>query len=521
MGAEGGNVLQGGFKAGEFLVQPDLNRLSGPQGSVSLEPKAMQVLLCLSDQAGQVVGKDELLQSVWPDTFVTEDVLKNAVWELRKAFRDDARKPRFIQTIPKKGYRLIAPLSRSGPAASPPAVQSGWILRFALAAAAVVLVLLAAYVAWEDRPVVSSPSRTRLAVLPFTYVESGSPAVSGQEQLADGMTIELITLLGRLDPDRLGVIAPLSAMHYKTAGKDLAQVGGELRVEYVVEGSLQLEGERLRLHAQLSRADDQTQLWAGSYLRDDLTGLLDVQMELAAAIASEIQVRLQSQPDSRIDRSRTLNSKAYEAFLRGNHHQFIARDFDQAVEAFQEAVQLDPGYALAHAKLAYATIWGSRLSPRQALDAARIAARRALQLAPNLAEAHMAEGLVQLYQDLDWQGAEQSFLRALQLDPGSATSTTPSCSPPAHASRRPSPPPNAAATWIPSPPWLPAIWPDCSPSAATAPVPSRCCRKRCDWTLERPKPTSRWRAATRLWKTSNEPFSTAFATCASLTCRQN
>ncbi|MEE8586384.1 MAG: winged helix-turn-helix domain-containing protein [Acidobacteriota bacterium] len=513
--------MQGGFKAGEFLVQPDLNRLSGPQGSVSLEPKAMQVLLCLSDQAGQVVGKDELLQSVWPDTFVTEDVLKNAVWELRKAFRDDARKPRFIQTIPKKGYRLIAPLSRSGPAASPPAVQSGWILRFALAAAAVVLVLLAAYVAWEDRPVVSSPSRTRLAVLPFTYVESGSPAVSGQEQLADGMTIELITLLGRLDPDRLGVIAPLSAMHYKTAGKDLAQVGGELRVEYVVEGSLQLEGERLRLHAQLSRADDQTQLWAGSYLRDDLTGLLDVQMELAAAIASEIQVRLQSQPDSRIDRSRTLNSKAYEAFLRGNHHQFIARDFDQAVEAFQEAVQLDPGYALAHAKLAYATIWGSRLSPRQALDAARIAARRALQLAPNLAEAHMAEGLVQLYQDLDWQGAEQSFLRALQLDPGSATSTTPSCSPPAHASRRPSPPPNAAATWIPSPPWLPAIWPDCSPSAATAPVPSRCCRKRCDWTLERPKPTSRWRAATRLWKTSNEPFSTAFATCASLTCRQN
>lgn len=398
---------------GAFQVQPQLNRLSAVDGSgaAPLEPRVMEVLVCLAKRPGEVVAKSELLDAVWPDVEVTEDVLKNAVWELRKAFGDDARAPRYIQTITKRGYRLIAPVSQE-PSMPSPRRRRSPAIALSLTGIAVAAAMGAFYFAGGLESARSDNSGIRLAVLPFDSLNQSQDETA----LGDGLTIDLISRLGRLSPDRLGVVAPSSALIYDSGGKDAGQIGWDLQVDYVVRGSVRREGEHVRVTAHLLRVSDGLQIWSQSYARE-ATGVLELQDELATAIALSVEARLDPGPRP----APPSNREAYEAYLLGNHFQFRIGDWDKAIAAFERAVELDPHFALARAKLSYAYFWGSQLTPREAIAKARQAGRLALQSDDRLAEAHIADALIRLYGDFDYAGAEKAFQRALELEPSNSS----------------------------------------------------------------------------------------------------
>jgi TolB-like protein/Tfp pilus assembly protein PilF len=265
-------------------------------------------------------------------------------------------------------------------------------------------------------PAPSAPGRVMLAVLPFENL-SGDPE---QEFFSDGLTEEMITELGQLHPDRLGVIARTSSMAYKGAKKTAAQVASELRVDYLLEGSVRREGERVRISAQLIRAADQTHLWAQNYDRG-LGGVVEVQSQVARAIAERIQLALD--PDRRRSPQRTqlVHPGAHEAALRGRY--FLERrtpdDLRKALADFERAVGLDPGYALAYVGLADTHILSATYAdvpPAQAMALARQAVLKALALDEQLPEAHAWLGIILSEYDWDWAGAEQHFRRAIDLN---------------------------------------------------------------------------------------------------------
>lgn len=312
------STLQNGFQVGDsHQVEPSLNSVTGPAGAIRLEPKVMQVLVLLAAHASQVVAKERLIQTVWPDAFVTDDVLTRAISELRRVFGDDAKEPRFIQTIPKSGYRLIAPVSSAGAdqeTAAPgqpvhleivaagddhviaPLTEAGrasahehteWRSRtlslWAIGLAALILVGVGVW-AWLGADM--RVARVTIAVLPFEHL--GGPE---REHLTDGLTEETSASLGQIDPEHLSVKGRTSTRLYKSTAKSLAQIGKELGVEYLVEGSVRAEGGRLRVMAKLIRARDQEQIWAESY--DSEPGsMLELQRELSAAIARGVRLRL-------------------------------------------------------------------------------------------------------------------------------------------------------------------------------------------------------------------------------------
>jgi DNA-binding winged helix-turn-helix (wHTH) protein/TolB-like protein len=238
--------MEGDFQVGPWLAQPRLNRIARVGKARHVEPKVMQVLAHLADHPGDVVSKDELMRAVWRDTFVTDDALLRCISELRKALEDDSREPRYIQTVPKVGYRLLAevvPAGRDVVPARPgdrlPALgRRKWILLLAAGAAAVIALVAVIAFQWHRRQTAQAGRRIMLVVLPLQNL-SGDPS---QEYLSDGLTEEMITQLARLQPERLGVIARTTAMRYARAGKKISQIGAELGVDYVLEGSVRREG---------------------------------------------------------------------------------------------------------------------------------------------------------------------------------------------------------------------------------------------------------------------------------------
>ena len=252
--------MKGDFRIGQWLVQPTLNSISDNESSKRVEPKMMQVLVHLAAHAGQVVSKEQLMGAAWPDTFVTDDVLLRCISELRKALSDDPREPRFIQTIAKKGYRLIAPvewMDRPPEAARATEPLAGrqvapedlWpgrrVLLIGFATSLVVALLAVAYFSWHRwvaRPG-SGQEKSVLLVLPFQNLSADVE----QEYFSDGLTEEMITQLARLQPERLAVIARTSSMHYKGTNKTIDQIGRELGVHYILEGTVRREGRRVRI----------------------------------------------------------------------------------------------------------------------------------------------------------------------------------------------------------------------------------------------------------------------------------
>jgi TolB-like protein/Flp pilus assembly protein TadD len=285
--------------------------------------------------------------------------------------------------------------------------------------------LLARPVSRADKTVSAAAVPTgkiRLLVLPFGNL-SGDP---GQDFLSDGLTDEMITQLGRLEPHRLGVIGRTTAMHYKGGSKRIDQIRDELGVDYMVEGSVRRSADRVRITAQLIRANDQTHLWAETYDRD-FSDVLVLQCDVAQRIAREIRVALPAREQARLGESTPVSPEAFEAYLKGRSLWYERRtdSLRKSVEYFQQAIDKEPDYALAHAGLAdaYALLailpWDG-LCPADAMPKAKAAALRALEIDDSLAEAYASLAIVLHRYEWDWQRAEQNFKRAIALNPNNA-----------------------------------------------------------------------------------------------------
>jgi TolB-like protein len=257
-----------------------------------------------------------------------------------------------------------------------------------------------------------------LAVLPFENL-TGDP---NKEYLADGLTEETISHLGRLNPEQLGVIARTSVMGYKHKDERLDQIGRDLSVQYVLENSLRESGSHIRITAQLIQVKDQTHLWSQDYdyLAQDI---LNVQDDVAKAVAREIRLRLTSKQQAELAQSHPVNPEAFDAYLQGYYfyQRNTDKDTEMAAKYYERATQLDPSYALAWVGLSRVRNWQANqglIPAEEGHRLAREAVERALALNPNLAEAHAQMGRTKLQVDFDWAGADASFRRAIALEPG-------------------------------------------------------------------------------------------------------
>ncbi|HXN73411.1 MAG TPA: winged helix-turn-helix domain-containing protein [Candidatus Acidoferrales bacterium] len=427
---------------------------------LKIRPQPLQVLNYLLSRAGNVVTREELRQELWSaEIFVDfEHGLNNSVKELRAVLGDSAAEPRYIQTLPRLGYRFVAAVEITGSGASPVSLptiegpnlapagrssdfavprglpveraeESSTLRRWpALLAVCLALVLgLVFYFRWSSsrarRPAVTG--RTMVAVLPFQNL-TGDP---GQEYFSDGLTEEMISQLGRIDPQRVGVIARTSVMHYKNNPEQLNQIGRELGVQYVLEGSVRRGSNKVRITAQLIQTKDQSHVWAHQYDREE-NNLLGLQSEIAQEISDAIQLTLgehkpvEANPPA--DSHAPKSYAAYDLYLQGRYfwNKRTPQGLQQAVECFEQAVGKDPEYARAYAGLADSLALMSAYGvapPGEVIPKARTAALKALSLDEKLAEAHASLALIAQSYDWEWQTAEKEYRRAVELDPNYAT----------------------------------------------------------------------------------------------------
>jgi TolB-like protein/tetratricopeptide (TPR) repeat protein len=353
---------------------------------VSLPPKVAELLVALVQSRGGVITREQLLERLWPDTVVEDGSLTSHISMLRKVLGEGRDGLDFIETLPKRGYRFVAPA-----------------------------MLVDTQTRSTDIP------RTMLAVLPFENLSEGDR----YDYFSDGLTEEMITQLARLSPEHLGVIARTSSMQFKSTTKTIAQIGSELGVSHVMEGSVRREGERVRITAQLIQVSDESHLWAQNYDRA-LHDVLQVQGEVARAVARETHIQLTPQQAQRIDPSQTriVDPQAYELYLRGRHfwNRRTEESIRKSIECFEEALRQDPRFASAHDGISDAhTMLACRgMAPTaEAFHMAKAAARQAVRLEPELGEGYASLAHVRLH-DWDWVNLEDDFLHALELDPGYA-----------------------------------------------------------------------------------------------------
>jgi TolB-like protein/DNA-binding winged helix-turn-helix (wHTH) protein len=433
------------FRVGPWLVQPSLNTISQNGTSNRVESKMMEVLVCLAEHTGEVVPKETLLQTVWPDTFVSDDVLKRSVSELRRVFGDDAQDSRIIETIPKRGYRLLVDVM---PAKTHSAVDltSSQLVEADLLSARPVLrkwrgglsgiavvvpvcgLILAFNIAGTRDRVFGNggpPLIRSLAVLPLQNL-SGE---SGQDYFADAMTEELITQLSGINS--LKVISRTSVMRYKNTDKSLPEIAGDLHVDGVIEGSVLRSGNSVRITAQLIYARTDTNIWARTYDRD-LRDVLALQSAVATAIADEVNVTVAPQYKHRLANVKAINPKALDAYLGGRYHLeqmstlFFKRGMEKAardeqtnaLQSFREAIKLDPSYAPGYLGVADSLVSSYELTSDVVRDA-KAAVAKALELDESLVDAHITMATLREY-DWDWAGAEKEYQQAVELNPSSA-----------------------------------------------------------------------------------------------------
>ena len=429
------NDPQAAYEFGRFTLVPTEKRLLCDRRVVPLSPKAFDTLVLLVENQGRLIQKEELLKALWPDSVVEEVALAHNVSQLRKVLGDPAEDPKFIETVPKRGYRFIAavrelsepapggaPLATSGVA--PSALQGvAWSRPTVLAAFAAVLVLVAGTAAYVYLPRIGQgaaavpPAIHSLAVLPLENLSGDKE----QEYFADGMTDELITELGKVGA--LRVISRTSVMQYKGTRKPLSEIAGKLNVDAVVEGTVLRSGNRVRITAQLVRTATEKHLWAERY-EEDLTDILTLQRNVARDVAREIRIKLTPQEQLTLAAARPVNPQAQVAYLKGLFflNKQSPADLHRSVEFFDQAIALDPAHAQAYAGRAVAYIHigiFGLLPPREAFPEAKTAALKALDHDATVAEAYAALGQVKKQYEWDWAGAEAMYKRALELNPNS------------------------------------------------------------------------------------------------------
>jgi TolB-like protein/Tfp pilus assembly protein PilF len=373
------------YEFGRFRLDATGRALFRGNRAIPIPPKAADTLLLLVQNAGNVVEKQDLLKQVWQGAFVEEGSLTRTISILRKVLEDGAHGQEFISTIPTRGYRFTARVEGLSSVSAP-----------------------------------SLASRIMLAVLPFENI-SGQKS---QEYFSDGLTEEMITQLGRMNPDRLGVIARTSAMQYKNATKTVQHIGRELNVSHILEGSVRRASGRVRIAAQLIQVSDQTHLWAASYERG-VSDILALQSDVAQAIARQIQIKLIPQARERLAASGSVSPEAYEAYLRGRYlwNQRTPAALQKSISHFEKAIQIDPAYAAAYAGMAdsYLTLQDDGLLPTlKATAEAKRAAGEALRRDDMLAEPHIS--LAHAYfHEFNWLSSEREFKCGLELNPNYAT----------------------------------------------------------------------------------------------------
>ena len=369
------------LKFGSFELDVRLRELRTASSRVRLQEQPFEILRMMLERPGDIVTREQLRQRLWPaGTYVDfEHSLNAAVKRLRAALGDDAENPRFVETLPRRGYRFIARLDAAAPNTVPAAPAAP----------------------------------PRLAVLPFHNLSDDA----AQEYFSDGLTEEMIAQLGSVSRGRIGVIARWSSMVFKGTTRRAREIGETLRADYLVEGSVRREGDRVRITARLVESASETQLWSDVYERE-LTDCLAVQTDVAARIARSLAMELSPSAE----RPAACDPAAYQAYLKGRYYWNKPYDVGvrEAMGFYSRALDTSPSFGAAHASMARAHVvraeWYHVL-PRQALKEAEASASRALALDQTLYEAHLALGDVRRMHDLDWAAAEASYTQAIAHNP--------------------------------------------------------------------------------------------------------
>jgi TolB-like protein/Flp pilus assembly protein TadD len=369
------------IQLGQFVLDVGRYELTRDGKAIHVEPIPLDLLILLVRERGRLIGREEIIERLWGKGvfFDTDNGINTAIRKIRRALEEDSENPRYIETVPGKGYRFKGGTELS---------QAG-----------------------------GETPRIMLAVLPFENL-SGDAA---QEYFSDGLTEETIMRFGKMSPESLGVIARTSSMAYKRTDKTVLQIGQELGVHYVLEGSVRRQAERVRVTAQLIRVHDQVQLWAQNFDCPS-QNVLDIHSEVGAAIAEQVKLELTPEEKLRLRSGQNVEQEAHDFYLRGRFHwaKSTYPEMQKAAEYFRKATQRDLGYALAFSGLADTLMIlpiNSDVPPKSIFPEAKAAIATALELDPESAEAHNSDATSKFWFDWDFSGAEAAARRAIRLNP--------------------------------------------------------------------------------------------------------
>jgi TolB-like protein/DNA-binding winged helix-turn-helix (wHTH) protein/Flp pilus assembly protein TadD len=411
------------YRIGEWSVQPSLNRLDRDGVSVDLEPKLMDLLVCLAEHAGEVVSKETLLDRVWRVEHVSDGTLSHAVAELRRALGDDARRPEYIETIRKRGYRMVAAVAPdSTPVMATEAgleASSRPSRRLAFIALALLLALSAAAWIGIARRGDDPPRVPKIVILPFENL-----GTEAHESFAAGLTDEIISRLASVRG--LQVVSRTTAFNYDSAGRSAPEIGAELGVDYIVEGAVRWSSggdpQMVRITPQLIRVEEDGHLWSGRFDRRP-DNVLDVQSEIARQIVAQLDLRLAREESEVVDTPPTDDPAAYRAFLSALERRgsMDPQDIMTAVQMYRRATEIDPRFAQAWAGLAETNgamhHFGYDRSPERCENAGS-ALGRALDLAPSTPATLRASAFFEYHCNRDFTAARSAFEKALERWPG-------------------------------------------------------------------------------------------------------
>lgn len=377
------------YQFSDFRLDAEGRRLLRENREVALAPKAFDTLLELVRLKGRVLGRDELMRKVWPDSFVEEGNVKVTIFNLRKAIEDNPSKPLLIQTVSRRGYRLAAAV-----------IEIEDFDQLELHEA-------------HDRGLIESKVKS-IAVLPFKILGGVEEEYLGLG-LADALIIKLSGLSG------INVRPTSAVRRYVSSNESTQEIARQLKVQSVLEGNIYRSGDRMRLTAQLISVNNEAPVWADKF-DQQVTNIFDVEDSISEQVAQALMLNLTGHDRTRLTKRYTENFEAYQLYLKGRYHwaKRLSEGTRIASEQFRAAIDLDPNYTLAYAGLAdcYTQLaWLKLLTPTQALPVAEAAALRALELDPFLAEAHASLAWIRLLNDLDYSAAEESFKRSLELNP--------------------------------------------------------------------------------------------------------
>jgi TolB-like protein/Flp pilus assembly protein TadD len=376
-----------GFTLGPWRVEPGRNAIFQGSDERHLENRLMQTLVFLAEHQGQVISRQQFFDSVWKGLVVNEEALSRAISLLRTALDDDAHAPRFIQTIPGIGYRLIANVLST---------QSR-----------------------EDDATPANGVQNTIAVLPFVNLSEDTD----NEYFSDGISEEILNVLAQVK--RFKVVGRTSSFAFKGRNEDLREIGGTLNASHVLEGSVRKAGARVRITAQLIKTNDGFHLWSKTFDRE-LDDIFAVQDEIAFAVTKALKVKLLGEAGNHQIIGGTHNTRAFQAYLLGVHYRnrgVLKETVRYAVDAFGQAIELDPEYARAYAGLAYAwhdLVCNGYATQEAGLSQMNIAAAKAIELAPELADGHLALGLSLQLDFLNRHKAQKAINTAMKLLPGAA-----------------------------------------------------------------------------------------------------